>query len=66
MAPKQALAYFEFPQSKGKLNHQQSNFKVGFVKVVFDDKLQESRPNAKITFQNLLGVVLPTPAAKIG
>ena len=63
---KQAPAYFEFPQSKAKLNHHQSNFKVGSVKVVFDDKLQESRPNAKITFQNLLGVVLPTPAAKIG
>ena len=39
---------------KAKLNHHQSNFKVGSVKVVFDDKLQESRPNAKITFQNLL------------
>ena len=49
---------------KAKLNHQQTNFKVGSVKVVFDDKLQESRPNAKITFQNLLGVVLPKPAAK--
>ena len=61
---KLAPAYFEFPQSKAKLNHQQTNFKVGSVKVVFDDKLQESRPNAKITFQNLLGVVSPTPAAK--
>ena len=47
-----------------KLNHLQTNFKVGSVKVDFDDKLQESRPNSKITFQNLLGVVSPTPAAK--
>ena len=43
---------------KAKINHPQTNFKVGSVKVVFDDNKQESRPNAKITFQNLLGVVL--------
>ena len=53
-----------FLQRKAKLNHQQTNFKVGSVKVVFDDNKQESRPNAKITFQNLLGVVSPKPAAK--
>ena len=51
-------------RSKAKLNHLQTNFKVGSVKVVFDDNKQESRPNAKITFQNLLGVVSPKPAAK--